>query len=561
MDPMSNKTSRAESPPLRESRPDPRLDPSRDKFDQFIQFWDHARQTTRESIDWFANFLFDTTVNSGRFRRWLFIVLAAAFWSITAFISNPPTGQENFFVYPLQTLFHPRVLRHVLVAGLTFWIALKVSAIYLDDIFELENPEITERYILQASLANKYPHIEIKDGEVQGGEDSTIVRIGGPGLVRVHYDSAALFEKYNGDPTVIIAEDELVALDRFERLRKVVRLRDHIDETDIDTRTRDGIPVSAKGVRIKYYILRHQDLPQAEKIPFPVMREAVEKLVYREQVQQRLDPLASSPKPVSRHPEMRELHPETLNISPGPISAELRNFINNATLSEFLAAISEPELNQINEDSRQLDQDALSLSGEIDLSSKDYPQQPSTAPPDFRPRSAITKQIYQNFKNESRDQTGLELEWIDIGTWVLPPQAKEIVTQHEQAWRQSLDNLKTRSNAALESSQSESKIKATRVLLLEIIYEFRTLENTAETAEIIDALLNQYLQKLGLALEIYQKQARSAQKPPPSSTLEQLGLLDVPPADPQTDGSPRQISKAITHISTLLKQINTVNKL
>ena len=157
-------------------------------------------------------------------------------------------------------------------------------------------------------------------------------------------------------------------------------------------------------------------------------------------------------------------------------------------------------------------------------------------------------------------QTGLELEWIDIGTWVLPDQAKDIITQHEDAWRKSLENLKTRSAFALEHSENESKIKATRKLLVEIIYEFRKLEQSAEADEIITALLNQYLEKLGLALEIYQKQARSSQKPPPSSTLEQLGLVDVPPADPAADGSPLQISKAITHLSALLNQFNTLHK-
>ena len=142
---------------------------------------------------------------------------------------------------------------------------------------------------------------------------------------------------------------------------------------------------------------------------------------------------------------------------------------------------------------------------------------------------------------------------------MLPDQAKDIITQHEDAWRQSLENLKTRSAFALEQSENESKIKATRKLLVEIIFEFRKLEPSAEANEIITALLNQYLEKLGLALEIYQKQARSSQKPPPSSTLEQLGSVDVPPADPAVDGSPLQISKAITHLSTLLNQFNTLH--
>ena len=122
----------------------------------------------------------------------------------------------------------------------------------------------------------------------------------------------------------------------------------------------------------------------------------------------------------------------------------------------------------------------------------------------------ITKQIYQNFNSESRLQTGLELEWIDIGTGALPDQAKDIITQHEDAWRKSLENLKTRSAFALEHSENESKIKATRKLLVEIIYEFRKLEQSAEADEIITALLNQYLENSGWPLRF----TRSRPVPP-----------------------------------------------
>lgn len=537
------------------------VDQARHTMHQANQYMTTARRVTKESIDWFANFLFDTTIASGRFRRWLFIVLAAAFWGVAAYLNNPPEPNYDFFIYPIQTLFHPKIFRHVLVIGITFWLSLKLSAIYLNDVFELENPEIAERYILQASLANLFPQIEIKDGQAQDSQDSPLVLIGGPGLVRVHYDSAALFEKYNGEPTVIIAEDGLVALDRFERLRRVVRLRDHIDETTISTRTRDGIPVSAQGVRIKYYLLRYEDLPKAEKIPFPVVREAVEKQVYRETVIDRLDPLTLNGVPANKAPESKNSHPETLNISHEPISAELRRFINQATLSEFLAAISEPELNQLLEDSQQLEQDALSLSGGITVpDTQNGKPLGSSSPPDFQPRSAITRQIYKNFRKGPRLATGLELEWIDIGTWVLPDHAKEIVKQHEEAWRQSLENLKTRSDIALDSSENESKIKATRMLLREIIYQFRSMENNPDGSEIVNALLNQYLQKLGLALDIYKKQANSRTKPVTITRLHNLGLADQTEEEDAASGSPIQISKAITHLGTLLKQIRTAQK-
>jgi hypothetical protein len=555
MVPMRNKLPirrRKKAPPPESITKTPWLERARQSLHRFRHFLITARQKTKESIDWLANALFDTTVASGRFRRWLFIGLGAIVWGLSAFLNNPPTGESNFFIYPLQTLFHAKVLRHVLVAGLSFWLALKVSSIYLDDVFELENPEIAERYILQASVANLYPQIEISDGKVEDREESTIVSIGGPGLVRLHYDSAALFEKYDGDPTVIIAEDPLVALDRFERLRRVVRLRDHIDETKISTRTRDGIPVSADGVRLKYHILRDEDQVREGKIPYPVVRKAVENLVYRESVHKRLNPLSINPKPENNGPGK---HPETLNISANPILSRLGNFIADATLSEFLATISEPEMTQLIEDSKELERDALSLSGAIPVSETDNgrekPQASST--PEFRPRSAITDEIYNKIDQLTRLTTGLKLEWIDIGTWVLPKQAREIVKQHEEAWRQSLVNLQTRSDAALEITQTESKIKATRAILHEIIYEYRSMEYQADDQKIIDALLNQYLQKLGLAQDIRQKQARAKPRPHGITKLHSITLADDPDDITTKYATPRPIVKAIHHLLSFQK--------
>ena len=147
---------------------------------------DRTKKRTSERLDGLMNQIFETTEWSGRMRRWLFIGLGAIVWAWAGYQANNPIGPitfNEFISYPLVSLFAPEVFRHVLVFGLAFWLALQLAASYLDDVFELNNPEIAEKYILQASLANRYQQIEIKEGKVSEKTDSTIVKIGGPGLV------------------------------------------------------------------------------------------------------------------------------------------------------------------------------------------------------------------------------------------------------------------------------------------------------------------------------------------------------------------------------------------
>jgi hypothetical protein len=283
----------------------------------------------------------------------------------------------------------------------------------------------------------------------------------------------------------------------------------------------------------------------------------VEKQVYRESVVARLDPLPAGRQAGAEAPEKKDKHQETLNIAPGPITSELKQFINNATLSEFLAAISEPELNEQLADSQQLERDAISLSGAVPVSGDgDGQQQETKPPPEFQPRSAITRQIYENFRRGPRQSSGLELEWIDIGTWVLPPNAEQIVKQHEDAWRKSLGNLKSRSDDALSGSEQESRIKTTRGLLRDIIFEFNDFEENSPAAEIITALLGQYMKKIGLALDIFQKRAESTPKPRTITKIHHLNLADEPEEEPDST-SPLQLTKVFSHLSGLLKKSRT----
>jgi hypothetical protein len=496
-----------------------------------------TRKKIKNAIDQFINFLFNTTEQGGETRRWLFIIVSAGLWAFFAYINQPPHFGEDrfadFISYPFETLFHPEVFRHVLVSGLTFWLAIQLAASYLDDVFELNDPNIAESYILKASLANRYQSIEVKEGKINRKKDSTIVRIGGPGLVRVHFDSAALFEKLDGEPTVITAEDGLIALDRFERLRRTFLLRDHIDETSIQSHTRDGIAVGADGVRIKFHIHReevadekatnNQDSEKKKKkrkIPYPIVRSAVKTLVYDEKITKWINPISLRYDEGNASPEMP--HPESLEIKSLPIQAKIKDFISERTLGEFLASISEPEIRSRIEDTQELESEAMQLTGEVPIEPEnDEEEEIVTVSGKFYPRDEITEIIYSGNDQQDKLKTGLELDWIDIGTWVLPENAQKIVMQHEIAWELALENITNRSPQMEMSIKGKSRVKALQEFLRELIFSFETNRYSSEKSETIRKLLFLYSQMLLQAQEIFRKNAdpKEAKAPIPLSKV------------------------------------------
>ncbi len=486
-----------------------------------------------KAVDKALNNIFDTTETGGTKRRWLFIGLAGVFWAWVGYQGNNP-GQtplnfDELILYPLKSLFAPVAFRRMLAVGLAFWLAIQLAANYLDDVFELSDYQIAEKYILQASLANRNERIEIKEGKVSDKTDSTVVKIGGPGLVKVHFDSAALVENAKGEPTVILAEDGFVSLDRFERLRKVLLLRDHIIETKVSTRTRDGIPITADGVRLKYHVLRDSSKINDDKIPYPIVRKAVETLVYKESVFKKIDPLDHE-SPQETPPERS--HPEVLPVKSGPIQGKLRSFISRSTLGEFLASISKPEIQQQIEDTDTLEQEALELTGQIKIQTSDeMGEKAPSIKGKFYTRSEITDLIYDGNDQKDKLSTGIELDWIDIGTWELPENAKKIAEQHLEAWQLSLENLVKRSPQTLSKFENESKVKILKELTQEIIFSFQTNRNSLDELETINKLLEIYMQKLARAQEASRKLEGKA------------SIL---------------LSKSIRHLSKLLKRTRTI---
>ena len=101
------------------------------------------------------------------------------------------------FVYLAFT--DPHTLQYIPIFLAPFFIAIQLAAIYLADIFELENVGIARKFIGEVALTGSNETIRVKQGEISEEHRlSSTFLIGGPGKVIVDLDSAALFEKSDG---------------------------------------------------------------------------------------------------------------------------------------------------------------------------------------------------------------------------------------------------------------------------------------------------------------------------------------------------------------------------
>ena len=148
-------------------------------------------------------------------------------------VFNPAFAQtftENqfitFFFFAWRALTDPRVFQYFPIFLASFFIALQSAAIYLADVFELEDVGVARKFVWGVALSGSNDVIRVSQGDIADTflETPTFL-IGGPGLVVVDLDSVALFEKSNGMPHVI--GPGAATLDGFERFRQAIDIRDH----------------------------------------------------------------------------------------------------------------------------------------------------------------------------------------------------------------------------------------------------------------------------------------------------------------------------------------------
>lgn len=401
----------------------------------------------------FVDWIFVFNQKGGLRRSRFFIAVSVLLWlGLTLIIHPLQQNNQPWILQLVRNLFALDVLRHFMVLGLAFWLGRRLAAIYLDDIFELNDILVAERFIQQAAFSGHYETLRIKDGEVDPDQSrSPIKLIGGPGWVDVHLENVSLFERVNGIPHVIGPTDrKREPLEGFERLRAVVPLKDHILDLTVDSRTQDGIRITAKDVRLVFSVFRGIDPwtpDQAYQQPYPFAPQSIENIVYRHKLGR--DPWFAIAKYLIRE--------------------ELEEFISQHVLSEFLTN--------------------------------------AYIGTQFIQREQITNLFYDfaHGFTERAERRGIELHWIGVGTWETP--SKIIPDRHLEAWNLTCENRVRRSPHILDQVREENRFVKLLSLIDEIVTTFHTLmEQETKPEQVMIKLIRAYRKKLIDASVVYTNQ-------------------------------------------------------
>ena len=288
-------------------------------------------------LDLVFNSIFSTSSKAGNIRYLFLQILFISTWLICAFSFHQPGEIDypwlDFLLlapYPItvtivniiELMLAWDVLLVMFSIFMGYHVAVNVASIYLADIFDIKDIAISETYIKQSAFSFPvYYQIHIENAQVRIEDQiSPIFRIGGPGKVLINLENAVVFEKINGEPRIAGPTTEKpVELESFERLHKIIDLRDQSAKLDISARTLDGIPIEIKDIRLIFSVYRKSNQVSIET-PYPFNEDSIYWLVY----QQGSGPWTTS---------LIEL-----------VRKELTNHINHHLLSELLSSVGTPEI-------------------------------------------------------------------------------------------------------------------------------------------------------------------------------------------------------------------------
>jgi hypothetical protein len=416
------------------------------------------------------------------------------------FAQAAPNTPINFFNFAFGAVFSPRNLRFLPIFILPFIIALQSSATYLADIFEIDKIEIAREFIRQVALTGSRKSIRIGKGEIADADkNSPISLIGGPGQVVVELDTAALFEKPNGQPRVIGPTVKGMAiLEGFERFRQAIDLRDqYTDPLDVKSRSLDGIPVHAKDVRLLFSVNRGDNPEHSVEKPHPFSEKAIKSLVYNQASKVILDGPHPSEPPSS-----------WIGAIQGLIFSNLGGFMSKHRLAEYLASIGPPEVQK----ARQREDEIVQVGNVVISEGDDLEPRNIPPPPEFQARHVISNLFSQFTDSFTKNATnrGVQLSWIGVGTWKTP---NEIVPEkHLEAWRLSRENMERGGKDTMDELRQEAQLQQMLHLIQNIPLTRFQQNNGREHKETIQDLLIAYREQLIEAIELLVKSNRDEPK-------------------------------------------------
>lgn len=490
-----------------------------------------------QSTNFFVHYLesvligiFSTKSKAGNFRYLILQILFVLTWLICAFSFHLPGDIDYPWLdflflapYPItgtiiniiELLLAWDVLLVMFSIFIGYQVAVNLASIYLADIFDIKDIAISEKYIKQSAFSfPAYYQIHIENAQVRLEDQvSPIFRIGGPGKVLINLENAVVFEKINGSPRIIGPSTEKpVELESFERIHRIIDLRDQSARLDISARTLDGIPIEIKDIRLVFSVDRKSHQVSIES-PYPFNEDSIYWLVY----QQGSGPWTTS---------LIEL-----------VRKELTDHISHHLLSELLSSVGTPEINLQLQNQNKITKkvrknwahtrrykiNRLFISKlKIDAPNnkplyykKTHPKQKRFSKlfintggnfPEFIPRTALSNLFYENLTNSFQSKVhkyGMRLEWINVGTW--HSSSSIVPDQYFNAWKISSENALKLNPKVLSGiyNQNRKQHLAKNIQLTPIISFIHKSERGKSNYVIVNELINEYGSKLWSARDLY----------------------------------------------------------
>lgn len=331
-------------------------------------------------------------------------------------------------------------------------VARAKAADYLSDIYELDDESVADRFLQEVTFGKGIQKIVIDDGKISEQDaESSIIQIGGPGLIQVNLDTVALFEHADGAPEIIYPRQKAWALSSFARLREignsdeigqrefaVVSLRDQKTKISVRSRTKDGIPLEARNVEILFGLFRKPESEASNANPYHLDSDAVQALVYNQAVVE----------PTPRSSGIA--FPWDTTVIP-LINSELEDIISSHTLSELLATVSYKEVDDVNEGETENQVMRFEMTGEQTVVGSEG----VINPPNFESRSKITARFNSPEFKAKAAQLGIAVHWIDIGTWKFPSDL--IFKELKSGWELRRENARRRSQMNRLAQRQEAQ--------------------------------------------------------------------------------------------------------
>ncbi len=197
--------------------------------------------------------------------------------------SLPGLPLPNFIVIIFE-MFHPRVLRHLAVPVLGWYLAYNAAVSLVQTLYSLPDKDRARSMLSRLQtrgVGQVLPLVITSKTLADVREKSELMRVGGPGRVAVTAGDVAVTE-LNGRFFRILGPGTHT-LGRLEFVRAILDLRpQERTVTDLRLVTRDGIEV-ATDVTVTFRLELGEDLPDKSN-PYPYDEEAVRLAAYNETI-------------------------------------------------------------------------------------------------------------------------------------------------------------------------------------------------------------------------------------------------------------------------------------